>query len=310
MPNDAIHRPHASPGEHAMRDGAIAQAGPAWLREYFPGYFALVMGTGIVAVAARMLGHPAVAWPLFAISLAAYPVLWAILLARLAIFPRAIVVDFVSHERGPTFLTIVAANGVLGSQFATFDTLGGLLPLLFWFSIVLWAVLVYGFLSAVTVSIAKPGLEHGLNGSWLLLVVATESLAVLGSFLALRSGEPPALVFASLAFYLLGTMLYVLLSALIFFRWVFRPMHPVGVPSHASRRNGCAVVDQHGCRRDRDAGGRAADGIAGQQRSQPRAAAALRQPLHGAPMGHQHILDTAAGDPVRVEGNAARPARI
>ncbi len=208
------------------------QGGPAWLREHFPGYFALVMGTGIVAVAARLLGHQAIAWPLFVISLAAYPVLWAILLARIAIFPRAVMADFVSHERGPTFLTIVAANGVLGSLFAEFDTFAGLLPPLFWFSVVLWAVLVYGFLATVTVSIAKPGLEHGLNGSWLLLVVATESLAVLGSFLALRTGAPPPLVFASLAFYLLGATLYVLLSALIFFRWVFRPMHPaeMGAP--------------------------------------------------------------------------------
>ena len=38
-------------------------------------------------------------------------------------------------------------------------------------------------------------------------------------------GAPPALVFVSLAFYLLGSMLYLVLSALIFFRWVFRPMH-------------------------------------------------------------------------------------
>jgi len=29
------------------------EAGPSWLRDFFPGYFAMVMGTGIVAVAAR-----------------------------------------------------------------------------------------------------------------------------------------------------------------------------------------------------------------------------------------------------------------
>lgn len=210
----------------------MAGAGPAWLRDHFPGYFALVMGTGIVAVAARVLGYPLIAWPLFAISLIAYPALWTILLARIVLFPRAVAADFVSHERGPTFLTIVAANGVLGSQFATFDIFTWSLPLLFWFSIVLWTVLVYGFLSAVTVRIVKPDLEHGLNGSWLLLVVATESLALLGVFFAEHSGEPPPLVFASFAFYLLGAMLYVLLSALIFFRWIFRPMLPseMGAP--------------------------------------------------------------------------------
>jgi tellurite resistance protein TehA-like permease len=215
-----------------MATGSSAEAGPVWLRDFFPGYFAMVMGTGINAVAARLLGYDALGWSLFVISLAAYPLLWAILLTRIARFPRAVVADFVSHERGPAFLTIIAANGVLGSQFAVFNTLTFLLPALFWFSLVLWIVLVYGFLSAVTVSIAKPDLEHGLNGVWLLLVVATESIAVLACFVALRSAAPPALVFAALSFYLLGVTLYLSLSALIFFRWIFRPMHPaeMGAP--------------------------------------------------------------------------------
>jgi tellurite resistance protein TehA-like permease len=191
----------------------------------------MVMGTGIVAVAARLLGRDLVAWPLFAISLAAYPVLWAILLARIVRFPLSVLADFASHQRGPSFLTIVAANGVLGSQFAVFDAD---LPAAraFWFSLALWVVIVYGFLSTVTVRAVKPDLEHGLNGAWLLLVVATEAMAVLACFLALRTNAPPSFVFTALAFYLLGAMLYVLLSALILFRWVFRPTHPaeMGAP--------------------------------------------------------------------------------
>jgi tellurite resistance protein TehA-like permease len=182
------------------------------------------MGTGIVAVAARQLGHRLVAWPLFVIALLAYAVLGIILLARLVRFPRAVLADFVSHERGPNFLTIVAATGVVGTQFDVFGTLAGLLPSLFWFSLGLWCVLVYGFLGVVTVSSYKPGLEQGLNGAWLLLVVATESLAVLSGVLALQSGAPPSLAFAALAFYMLGVMLYVLLTTLILLRWIFRPM--------------------------------------------------------------------------------------
>jgi tellurite resistance protein TehA-like permease len=215
-----------------MISGSITETGPLWLREFFPGYFAMVMATGIVAVAARLLGRDILAWPLFTISLATYPLLWVILLARIVRFPRTVLADFASHQRGPSFLTIVAANGVLGSQFEVFNKLTSLLPLLFWFSLVLWVLMVYGFLSAVTVGVAKPDLEHGLNGAWLLLVVATEAIAVLACFLALRTNAPPALVFAALSYYLLGTMLYVLLSALILFRWVFRPMHPaeMGAP--------------------------------------------------------------------------------
>ena len=203
-----------------------SKAGRDWLTDFFPGYFALVMGTGIIAVAAHLLSYRVIGWALFAIALVSYGLLWLILLARLARYPRNVIADFATHDRGPAFLTIVAATGVLGSQFDTFGVLTGLLPLLFWFSLALWSVLVYGFLSTVTVGITKPDLEHGLNGAWLLLVVATESVSVLGSLLALHDAARDALVFVSLAFYLLGSMLYVLLSALIFFRWVFRPMYP------------------------------------------------------------------------------------
>lgn len=169
----------------------------------------MLMGTGIVAVAARLLSRPTLAWPLFVVSLIAYPVLWAILLARIGCFPSAVLADFTSHERGPSFLTIVAANGVLGSEFVVFNTLTSLLPALFWFSVALWTLLVYGFLAAVTIGGAKPDLAHGLNGAWLLLVVATEAISILACFLALRTNAPPPLVFTALAFYLLGAMLYV-----------------------------------------------------------------------------------------------------
>ncbi len=37
---------------------------PQWLRHFFPGYLALVMATGIVAVAAAELHQEILAWPL------------------------------------------------------------------------------------------------------------------------------------------------------------------------------------------------------------------------------------------------------
>lgn len=69
----------AAAGDRSRSDSS--EAGPLWLRDFFPGYFALVMGTGIVAVAARLTGRELVAWVLFYFSLAAYPVLWGISLA-------------------------------------------------------------------------------------------------------------------------------------------------------------------------------------------------------------------------------------
>jgi tellurite resistance protein TehA-like permease len=73
----------------------------------------------------------------------------------------------------------------------------------------------------------KPSLEKGLNGGWLLLVVSTQSLSILGTQL---SGHLPAPVqvtlFFTLAAYLLGVFFYLLLIPIIFFRLNFDPMEP------------------------------------------------------------------------------------
>ncbi|MBV8226475.1 MAG: 4Fe-4S binding protein, partial [Verrucomicrobia bacterium] len=42
-------------------------------------------------------------------------------------------------------------------------------------------VLIYTFFSAVTITEPKPSIEVALNGSWLLVTVATESLSILGT---------------------------------------------------------------------------------------------------------------------------------
>jgi tellurite resistance protein TehA-like permease len=71
----------------------------------------------------------------------------------------------------------------------------------------------------------KAGLGHGLNGAWLLLVVATESITVLGALVAdhLETTRNVVLFFM-LATYLLGAMLYVILISLIFQRLAFLPL--------------------------------------------------------------------------------------
>jgi tellurite resistance protein TehA-like permease len=64
-----------------------------------------------------------------------------------------------------------------------------------------------------------------MSGVWLLLVVSTESVAVLGVAVAPRVGVHGALFVALLA-HLIGAMLYVVVIGLIFYRWVFFPMDP------------------------------------------------------------------------------------
>ncbi len=58
-----------------------------------------------------------------------------------------------------------------------------------------------------------------MNGTWLLLVVATEGIAILATSEARLAGEGAPLVFLALAAWLLGGILYVILITLIFYRW-------------------------------------------------------------------------------------------
>ena len=84
--------------------------------ELFPGYFAFVMATGIISVAAHLLGMRLPALALLAVNLVAYPILCALLLIRVVRFFPRVRADITDHVRGPGFFTVVAGTCVLGSQ--------------------------------------------------------------------------------------------------------------------------------------------------------------------------------------------------
>ena len=193
-----------------------------------PAYFAMVMATGIVSIAADLLGMSAVARALFALNTSLYVILWLLNILRLAWFPRRFLADMVDHRRGPGFFTWVAASCVLGSQFVlvvgNYYVAAGLWAV----SGVLWLGLTYTIFTALSVKQHKPTLAEGIDGSWLLAVVATQSLAVLGALIAAHWPQPHRLEinFFALSMWLWGGMLYIWMIALIFYRYTFFPFSP------------------------------------------------------------------------------------
>jgi tellurite resistance protein TehA-like permease len=198
---------------------------PSFIEDFFPGYFALVMATGIVSLAMHLEGFPGIAGSLlFWLNVIFYVVLWGITVLRIAWFRAALITDLTHHARGVTFLTIVAATAVLGVQFATLTPFLAIAAGLWVFAILLWTVLIYTFFAAVTVAEPKPSIDVAINGSWLLVTVATESLTVLGTLVAQTLGAVRLILFGVLCAYLLGAMFYVLFIALIVYRWMFLRM--------------------------------------------------------------------------------------
>jgi tellurite resistance protein TehA-like permease len=196
------------------------------VRDLPPNIFAIVMATGIVALAVNAAGWPTGGRVLFWVGAAAYAVLWVLAAAKLARHRSAVRADLSSHARAPGYFTVVAATGVLGSgSVLLYGSLEAGLAL--WVvAIVLWVFLSYTILPALIEAEEKPELEKGLSGVWLLTVVATQSICVLGCLVAphLPSGAVGQGLFAALCFWLVGGMLYLWLIALIFYRIMFRPL--------------------------------------------------------------------------------------
>lgn len=193
-----------------------------------PAYFALVMATGIVSVAAHLQGWQLLGRLLFVLNGFFYLTLWLMLLMRLWRYPAKVFADLIDHLRGPGFFTLVAATSVLGSQFVLLNEDYTSAFILWVGSVLLWLIFNYTIFTALTVKQNKPSLPEGINGAWLLGVVASQSVAVLTALLASHIDQPGKLEmnFLALSMWLWGGMLYIWMMSLIFYRYTFFSFSP------------------------------------------------------------------------------------
>ena len=201
---------------------------PGGLRDLSSAYFALVMATGFVSVAALQAGFAGLAAALFPFNVAAYATLWLLTLVRAIRYPARIASDLTDHRHGPGFFTAVAATCVLGAQALLIA--GALrVALALWIAgLVLWLLLTYTVFTALIVKEQKPPLAEGISGAWLLGVVSTQSVAVLAALVAAEIDQPYRLEmnFVALSMWLWGGMLYIWMISLIFYRYTFFSFSP------------------------------------------------------------------------------------
>lgn len=198
------------------------------LADLSPANFGLVMATGIIAIAAEMLGLEGLARALLALNVAQYALLWLLYLLRALIHPRRCLDDLTDHARGPGYFTVVAATGVLASQYLVQAHSQGPGRALGVLTLLLWAVFTYSMFLGFIVKRDKPPLARGISGSWLLAVVATQSVTVVSALLApdMAPRWRPALNFLALTLWLWAGVLYLWLMGLIFYRFMFLSLAP------------------------------------------------------------------------------------
>ncbi len=223
-----------------MAGAPCTENAPAWTRHPYlaaldegvkglsPAYFAMVMATGIVSLAAHLLGMPLLALALFWLNGATYAILCLLTVLRLVRWPRQFCADLIDHQRGPGFFTAVAGSCVLGSQFLLLADNETAATALWVVGIVLWLVLTYTVFAGLTIKENKPPLSEGITGAWLLAVVATQAIAVLSALLAPHWEQPYRMQinFLALSMWLWGGMLYIWMISLIFYRYTFFRFSP------------------------------------------------------------------------------------
>jgi tellurite resistance protein TehA-like permease len=193
-----------------------------------PGYFALVMATGIVSIAAWDFQLAILALALFAFNLVAYVILLGLTGLRAIRYSRALLADITDHQVGPGFFTAVAGSCILGTQFLLMTHSVTVATALLALGTAAWIGLTYTIFPALTVKRAKPPLEKGITGAWLIAVVATQSIAVLVSLIAHEWPQPLRLelIFFALSMWLWGGMFYIWVISLIFYRYTFLSFSP------------------------------------------------------------------------------------
>jgi tellurite resistance protein TehA-like permease len=209
-----------------MEAVSSARASDEGLAALHPAYFALVMATGIVSIASRLMAVPFVPVALFALNVIFYPTLWILTLLRIRRHRARFIADLSHHGRAVGFFTMVAATCVLGSQCIVIADAPGVAFWLWVLGIVLYVVLTYSVFTILTVKEHKPPLAEGINGGWLVSVVAAQSVAALGAQLAPALAEADGVLFFCLTMWLGGGMLYLWIIALIFYRYTFFRLAP------------------------------------------------------------------------------------
>jgi tellurite resistance protein TehA-like permease len=205
---------------------AAVEVDPGPVATLFPGYFALVMATGIIAVGAWQQELDLFADVLFAVAAVALIVLLVLNLIRLVTHTGKFVSDLTHHATGFAFLTAVAALDVVGSGAALIHGWWTVAWGCWIAAMVCWVALLYPALLAIVLNEDKPDLSVGINGTWFLLTVSTESIAVLAAVLLVRTGPNQAIELIALSGFVLGIVLYLIVMTLLFLRWTFRPVSP------------------------------------------------------------------------------------
>jgi tellurite resistance protein TehA-like permease len=176
------------------------------LRSLSPGYFALVMATGVVSIGLRVDRRPVLSRVLLAITALSFVVLLLLTVWRFVSHRQELIEDFTHPLSGFGFYSFVAAANVLGARLA----MGGwrLVPLaLLLVSAVAWLLRGYAVPWTTHLGSDEHPIVAAANGTWFMWAVAGQSIAVAAATLQPDWGHA-GLALGAVVAWSLGVFLY------------------------------------------------------------------------------------------------------
>ena len=198
-----------------LPDGLVRRA----IATLDPGYFAWVMATGIVSIGTDLLGDHLLSEVVLGVTVAAFVGLVLAYAARLLWFGSFVRQSAADPTTAMAYFTVVAGTDVLAVRLV----LAGHPLVAFSLGVgaaAVWVGLTYALPWSIVTAARRPVLGE-INGTWLVWVVATQSLSIVTAAVAptapgtwLRAELPPIAV----CLWGLGVMLYLVLIVIIFLR--------------------------------------------------------------------------------------------
>jgi len=196
------------------------------VRDLFPGYFALVMATGIISTAVGADGSAGLSAALLVLSIICYLVLIVVYCWRFARYRREFLASAADSRTAFSLFTFTAASDVLGARLAADGhypatvvllVVAGLSWLLLCYGVPLYLMTAHGTRSALA----------GINGSWFLWVVGTQSIAV--ALASLASPVDHWIATLAVMLWTVGVLLYLIIATLVLGGLLHFPVQPASL---------------------------------------------------------------------------------
>jgi len=191
-----------------------------------PGYGAWVMATGIVSTGLALFGHDVLSDVVLGIACTALVLVVIADVWRFARYRRQALADAADPSRAFGYFSLVAAVNVVAVRFALAHH-ASIALVLGAVSVPVWVALTYAILGAMAMGQHDGPVLSRLNGSWFLLVVATQSLSLTASAIAISHPDlTRSMADLSVVLWGTGVVMYLMLAVLVTLHVLELPVVP------------------------------------------------------------------------------------